>query len=104
MFCLVWYVIIGSIKNGFPSFEEQKSFEVTVHQASEKASPRLRILMTYDDLLQCVESKNYGDLIKSELEEYLSDEEFKHCFQMDRVSALSVTKYLFCTSQFKMHF
>ena len=47
---------------------------------------RSKKVISYDNLLEIVAKKEYGSLIKSELEEYLSDAEFKHCFEMDRVS------------------
>jgi hypothetical protein len=79
--------------NGFPSSEEQKTFEILAHEHEVQKgtpSPRSKDVISYDDLLQCVENKNYGELVKSELEEYLSDAEFLHCFQMDRVSNLAI--------------
>lgn len=75
----------GSESNGFPSFEEQKSFESIAKRRPSITKTRTKEIISYDDLMAIVESKEYGSLSKTELEEYLSDEEFKHCFQIDRV-------------------
>lgn len=74
--------------NGFPSFEEQRSFEELAAARPMKDPSNQqsgREVISYDDLQDIVASKNYGSLVKTELEEYLSDEEFKHCFKMARV-------------------
>ena len=74
--------------NGFPSFEEQKSFEMIAQRRPSISKTRTKEIISYDELLAIVESKQYGSLVKTELEEYLSDEEFKHCFQIERVRQL----------------
>lgn len=82
--------MLGSESNGFPSFEEKKSFEVLAAcRPSLKMSPKQsKKVISYDQLLEIVDKKEYGSLVKSELEEYLSDAEFKHCFEMDKVTLL----------------
>ena len=71
---------------GFPTVSEKASLEKEASLGLPvDDTPSKNQIITYAELVRINEKKEYGDLSKNELEEYLSDIEFKTLFKMTKV-------------------